>query len=190
MALPAALPLVAALTVGVLAIDVERADIISTAGAAEGHPDHARVKYDVFISYAHKPHENAEWVSEHIYAPLMRRRTASTAPRVFFDTHSIGPGGVWKREIDQAIEETRLFVPIFTPEYFVSTQCKDEFDFAEQLRSSGKLTMLPISRMPLGDVEPRFKKLQITEASIGAEALAQLLVTEVMNPDELTAHAS
>ena len=117
-------------------------------------------------SYAHQPPANTAWVKQHVHAPVLAATHADGTPlKVFFDEGSIGGGRDWKREIDRAIAGSRVFLPVYTPRYFESPQCRDELAFAEQRRSSGLLTIMPLTRMPMEDVPDIYQKVQATDAA-------------------------
>jgi len=80
--------------------------------------------YDFFISYAHRQeHEVAEFV----------RALQQSAPsaRVFYDRDSIPVGGQWLRIISDAVNRTRHFIAILSPDYTASPVCWDEFQCAK-----------------------------------------------------------
>ncbi len=173
MALPGTLAWISVLVAAVLcwrrAHDAA-ADALYDARAAE---EAAPVEYDVFVSYAHQPPENTTWVKQHIHAPLLAATHADGTPfKVFFDEGSIRGGRDWKREIDRAIAGSRVFLPVYTSRYFESPQCRDELAFAEQRRSSGLLTMLPLTRMPMDAVPAIYQKVQATDAEKVEDLLA------------------
>jgi hypothetical protein len=128
--------------------------------------------YDVFISYAHQPKEDALWVKENILVPLQALNKSDGKPlRIFFDEGSIRAGRDWKREIDRAIAGARIFVPVYTKRYFDSPQCQDELAFAEQRRSSGLMVMLPITRLPMHEVPVIYQKIQALDENQVCEFL-------------------
>lgn len=52
---------------------------------------------------------------------------------LFFDSASLRWGDDWESQIRKALEETTFFIPIITPRYFASKECKRELlGFAEQ----------------------------------------------------------
>jgi hypothetical protein len=82
------------------------------------------LEYDLFISYAH---EHEAEVSEFIKVI----QSHSPTLRVFYDRTSIPPGGQWIRMISDAVQRTRKFVAILSPQYSASPVCWDEFQCAK-----------------------------------------------------------
>ena len=87
--------------------------------------------HDVFLSYAR---EDLAWVREHLYAPLLRTRTAcGRPPRIFFDLGKDGiqVGQDFKKTIDNAIENVAKFVPVYSWKYFQKDMCIYELELAQ-----------------------------------------------------------
>ncbi|MCM8612885.1 toll/interleukin-1 receptor domain-containing protein [Accumulibacter sp.] len=83
-----------------------------------------RRAYDFFISYAHRQeHEVAEFV----------RALQQSAPsaRIFYDRDSIPSGGQWLSLISDAVNRTRHFIAVLSPDYTASPVCWDEFQCAK-----------------------------------------------------------
>ena len=76
--------------------------------------------YDVFLSYSHAD----EW-----FARVARDSIRSTNPswRVFFDRATLQPGMSWLMEIAESLDGSRRVIAIYTPEYWKSRFCRDEF---------------------------------------------------------------
>lgn len=81
----------------------------------------------VFISYKH----NDPW------ARLAKRFHLRLAPMagalgysVFLDKEDIKGGDVWRKEIQDKLTETTHFVAFLCDEYWQSTECRKELDFA------------------------------------------------------------
>ena len=101
---------------------------------------------DVFISY---PRLRQRWVIENVYEPLAAWRTAE---RVFFDTETIQAGAGWLATLAEAVEECRVFVPLYCPEFFRSDFCQWELQLAVMRDPIGaKRIVVPmmIERVPL-----------------------------------------
>jgi hypothetical protein len=81
-------------------------------------------RYDVFISYAHKQERD---VKEFVKA-LTRYVPAR---RIFFDRTSIPAGGRWIKMLSDAVENSRTFVAVLSPDYSASPVCWDEFQCAK-----------------------------------------------------------
>jgi hypothetical protein len=123
------------------------------------------VQYDVFISYAHDPPENKEWVKRTIVAPLAALRHADGTPyRIFFDEATIKVGRQWKTEIELALLGSRCFVPVYSERYFERPYCREEIEIADQLRIESRLGMFPIARTVESVPERYLRKVQYLDA--------------------------
>jgi len=103
--------------------------------------------YDVFVSYAHK--QDAE-VREFVNALLMR----DPSPRVFYDRQSIPIGGQWLKHISDAVQRSRLFVAILSPDYSASPVCWDEFQCAKLKEYTTRLAVIKTIRLFSEQVMP------------------------------------
>jgi hypothetical protein len=81
-------------------------------------------EYDVFVSYAH---EHDQEVKEFVEA--MRQKAPNV--KIFYDRTSIPPGGQWIKMISDAVQKTRSFIAILSPQYTASPVCWDEFQCAK-----------------------------------------------------------
>jgi TIR domain len=65
---------------------------------------------------------------------------------LFFDSASLKWGDDWESKIRQALEETTFFIPIITPRYFASEECRNELlSFAAKAEELDRLSLiLPI----------------------------------------------
>jgi hypothetical protein len=83
-------------------------------------------EYDVFISYS-RTEENAQWVIKNVVQPLTQAKTASGKPlRIFFDQSTIRPGTDWYVKLAKGINGCRVFLPIYSQDYFVKKFCRFE----------------------------------------------------------------
>jgi hypothetical protein len=98
----------------------------------------AHHKYDVFISYAHHDERHARAVVDEL-------RRLRPALRIFCDRMSIQPGAAWQQTIYEAIEGSRLFMALYSPQYLASKVCLEEFHLAKFCnRESGLTALLPL----------------------------------------------
>lgn len=112
--------------------------------------------YDVFISYSHDP-ENMEWVQEHVYQPLLSLRGRNGEPlRIFIDKTEIEAGMLRFRKLAQSIQESTIFLAVYSRDYFQRGYCVWEREVALRkqikLKSASNMadvssfTVLPIRR--------------------------------------------
>jgi len=102
--------------------------------------------YDIFISYSRTP-ENTRWVTQSVYEPLSRLTKADGSPvRIFFDQKSLRIGFYWFTELARAIYGSRLFVPVYSTDYFDKPFCKFEIEQAFIKEASQRGFVLPLSR--------------------------------------------
>src|SRR5436305_10416421 len=52
----------------------------------------------------------------------------------FFDTEDIEPGQEWPAALAAALQTARVFVPVYTPSYFISEFCGREWRVIEERR--------------------------------------------------------
>jgi TIR domain len=101
--------------------------LLPTSGAAD-----VQSYYDVFISYSHDA-DNVAWVNEHIYQPLLAMRKADGQPlRIFFDKSEISAGMLWFRKLAHSIQESAVFLPVYSRDYFQRGYCLWESEVAQR----------------------------------------------------------
>jgi hypothetical protein len=150
------------------------AAIPAAAGPDRG-ADPAGVKYDVFISYCQKDMEPVRLLVEDV-------RRARPDARVFRDQVCLQPGQSWQKEIFEAIEHTRIFVPFYSPNYLSSKVCQEEYNVARVCAMDRDgLTLFPIylysARLPaymrilqyLDCTEADGEKLRAAAAALAAQ---------------------
>ncbi|MFK8908249.1 TIR-like protein FxsC, partial [Streptomyces sp. YS-3] len=107
-------------------------------GAARGGGHEPRPYF--FLSYAHTPKNDPRdkdpdlWVRRFFrdLSAHVMQLTALPAgvPAGFMDQH-VRPGEDWQEQITEALALCRVFVPLYSPRYFLSEQCGREwFAFA------------------------------------------------------------
>ncbi len=108
------------------------------AGVVEGTDE-----YDVFISYSRSV---GDWVKDELYGPLMRAKRADGTPlNVYFDQKDIGLGEAFTTRYSRAIVDSKVFVPVFSVDYFKKNHCKNELDIGYRRMVDQKIVMLPLA---------------------------------------------
>src|SRR5262249_44092471 len=89
---------------------------------------------DVFLSYAH--HDAA--LARVAYDTLTAANPGLT---VFYHRKTLTPGASWLMEIAETLDASRRVVALYTPEYWQSPYCKDEFiaAFTRQHDTGGRI---------------------------------------------------
>jgi hypothetical protein len=97
---------------------------------------------------------------------------------VFVDRKDISWGEEWRRRIDEALEGTAFFIPVITPRYFASEECRRELlTFAGHAKSLGvSELMLPLVYVPVPELNNR---------DSADEAIALVAKTHYVNWTEL-----
>ncbi len=107
-------------------------------GLAEGC-----AKYDAFISYSH---QHSEWVLKNVYEPLKRIRKADGSElAVFFDRREVRLGEAFTAKYMWAIVDSRVFIPIFSDDYYVRVHTRNEMDMAYKRSIEKKIIILPVA---------------------------------------------
>jgi hypothetical protein len=105
-----------------------------------------RIKPAAFMSYAHKDNRHGQ-------IELLRDNLEEAVSlmigdefKIFLDRRSIGWGDNWSRMIDESINDITFFIPILTPSFFKSDNCREELEkFLERERSLDRSNLiLPI----------------------------------------------
>jgi hypothetical protein len=86
--------------------------------------DNPREVPDIFLSY---PRAKLDWVREQLYAPLREWRREA---RIFFDQYSLEGGVSWLARLATAVDNCRVFVPLYCEDFFRSDYCQWELQLA------------------------------------------------------------
>lgn len=87
--------------------------------------------YDLFISYAHKH-------ADVIDAFVKNLEGGAKKLAVFYDKSSIPPGGLWIKQISEAIQKSKKVLIFLSPDYSNSLVCWDEFQCAKLIEYNSK----------------------------------------------------
>ena len=91
--------------------------------------------YDYFISYSHKQNEE---VKTFVNAFLNKKKGLN----IFYDRSSIPAGGLWIKQISEAIQRAKNVVCVLTPDYIASDVCWDEFQCAKVMELRTKQSII------------------------------------------------
>ena len=103
----------------------------------------------IFISYSHK--NKNEVIS-------IMQRLQNDGYRLWYD-EGIHPGSEWADYIAQFVSKCSIFLAFISDEYLLSSNCKDELDFARNKEKSRVLIYLKDVELPEG-MSLRFNRLQ------------------------------
>jgi hypothetical protein len=125
-------------------------------GLAEGSG-----KYDVFISYSR---QQGDWVVANVLEPLKAMKKSDGTPlSIYFDKESISIGEPFTTKYMWAIVDSRFFLPVFSPEYYGKSHCRNEMDLAYKRAMDKRVALLPVA-LTLGAVPAIYSHLNIAIA--------------------------
>ena len=94
--------------------------------------------YEVFISYSHEDLSAAQLIAKTLQQSIPESL-------IFFDRRSIVPGNSWLMNIANSLDTAKRVAALFTPQYWSSSYCKDEFTAAlTRQYDIGKPILFPI----------------------------------------------
>jgi len=143
-----------------------------------------------FLSYVHTPQQS--WV-ERLFVDLSNEvyeRTTTGQPVGFMDAPQIMLGHNWRSTIDRALATCRVFVPLYSPRFFTSTECGVEWNAFEQRilahRARNRGDPKPIVPALWAPVEIRHlpevaRRIQITHSAFGSEYAKEGFYTLIKN---------
>ena len=93
---------------------------------------------DLFLSYCHEDSPAAKRILDSILS--MRPAT-----RIFYDRTSLRTGSSWLMQIAESLDTSRRVVALYTPNYWKSNYCKDEFTAAiTRQNDTGERILFPV----------------------------------------------
>ncbi len=119
-----------------------------------------RSSYDVFLSYCHEDRETASMVKE----KLEKLRPGL---RIFFDRTSLNVGASWLMQIAESLDGARRVAALYTPNYWSSPACKDEFAAAlARQNDTGDSVLFPMY-VSTAKIPYLFRNLQYVDCREG-----------------------
>ncbi|PPK64831.1 toll/interleukin-1 receptor domain-containing protein [Actinokineospora auranticolor] len=108
-------------------------------------------QFDVFISYSRKGTAQ-RWLLNHFYERLVDclADQIAPAPAVYID-RSMSRGVHWPSNLRQALQRSKIIVPIYTPPYFQSPWCMAEW---RSMRERERVLGLASADVPQGLILP------------------------------------
>ncbi|MFF7543073.1 TIR domain-containing protein [Streptomyces canus] len=109
--------------------------------------DRATDQWDVFISYAREDYIQAK----DLHDALLECVTADgRAPRIYLDVSRTGTpvGADWQNFLEDALENTRHVVALYSPTYFDKDVCQWELHEAYKLRLTRNIGLVPLLMDP------------------------------------------
>lgn len=84
-------------------------------------------KFDVFISYPHEE-EHETWVHDIFLDDFARylKQELGRQPELFVDVKGIKSGDSWPMKLKEALAHSKILVPIWSVDYFLSNWCRAE----------------------------------------------------------------
>jgi len=102
---------------------------------ASGAAAATALQYDYFVSYAHK---HADVVDVFV----TNLKNSNQDLRLFYDKSSIPAGGLWIKQISDAIQKAKKVLVFLSPEYSNSPVCWDEFQCAKLVEYNSKKAII------------------------------------------------
>lgn len=117
-------------------------------------------RYDVFISYCHVNKEAADFLAKEL-------RTRRPDLRIFLDRNVLNPGIAWQQTIYDAIDDCRIVVAVYSPQFLASKMCREEYNIARlRDRDSNRDILLPLY-LHTGNLPPHMRVVQYIDCREG-----------------------
>jgi hypothetical protein len=125
--------------------------------------ERAKSGVDLFLSYCHEDSQAAETILNGV-------RAISPATRIFFDRASLRTGTSWLMQVAESLDTSRRVVALYTPGYWNSNYCKDEFTAAlTRQNDTGEKILFPVFFRSIR-IPYLFQHLQYLDCREGDEA--------------------
>ena len=117
------------LSVSTVKIVIHSPDLVRALGKKFSEMQYADVSdknssaCDVFLSYSRKD-------TQHARSLIARLGSAKPGIRMFFDQDLLKPGMSWLTTIADSLDSAKRVVALYSPDYWSSSSCKDEFNAA------------------------------------------------------------
>jgi hypothetical protein len=119
-------------------------------------PQKARSEFDLFMSYCHAD----STIAQTIHAEIKR---ACPNANIFFDRESLSHGKSWLTHVAEALDHSTQVAALYTPGYWTSTYCKDEFAAAlARQNDTGQSILFPIY-VSSAEIPYLFRNLQFAD---------------------------
>ncbi len=143
-----------------------------------------------FWSYAHSDDENDEGRIRELAERLSKEYESLTGEKLelFIDEKNLLWGDDWRERIAEALERVTFFIPIITPTYFLSRECRKELiRFGEEARKrAAERLILPIYYIEVPELEAEDEPADAAMAMVKPlhrEELRELRLESQGHPD-------
>lgn len=146
-----------------------------------------RFQNDVFVSYRRVANGNPDhWVDQ--FCAALRNNLIEMLGRdvtIWRDVEQLRIADIWRKELWEAIDDSAIFLALFSASYFESDECRREFDrFRESIKkkdaASALRKLFPVYKQPLNAIPAPPKDLGALQSheffhrSPGAERYIEL----------------
>jgi predicted ATPase len=121
----------------------------------------SRVQLAVYLSYAYP--DNTDGFVNRLRDLLAEELWVQTGEpaEVTSATDRIRPGATWSKEAEKLVLQAAVLVPVVSPSYFKSDECRREFElFLERGQGRGRPLIFPVYFVTAGEVENAPAQLQ------------------------------
>lgn len=116
-------------------------------------------QYDLFVSYCHKNTQEANHFIEDLKA-------LNPDIRIFVDYQGLVPGIAWQDKLHRSLDDSRMVLALYSPDYVKSEACQEEFNFTSLRHSrSGEKILFPVLLYDT-DLLPQMSKWQYIDCRV------------------------